>query len=215
MKIFLISDIHSHDDFEPIRDIASECDMVLCSGDFTNFKPKEEGFRIAQKLAALNPYTFVVSGNCDDSGLEQLLLDAGISVHGRTATVKKGEKEFSIAGIGGSLPAPMATPNTWTEDDLAETLSGIRQAPDIIISHQPPYGCGDVVMKTMHVGSRNLAKYIGEKKPLLCLCGHIHEAFGVYKLGNTTVVNPGSYREGKYGVYNIDTCGCSIYTYPL
>jgi len=211
MKIFLISDIHSHDDFEPIKDIASSCDIVLCSGDFTHFKSAEEGLCIAKKLASLNQNTFVVSGNCDKPELEPLLLDAGISVHGKAVTLKKDGREFVLAGMGGSLTTPMATPNTWTEDDLAGVLSIIAETPDIIVSHQPPYGCGDLVMKTMHVGSRNLAKYIEEKKPLLCLCGHIHEAFGVYKLGNTIVVNPGSYREGCYGIYNVETNECMLY----
>ena len=37
--------------------------------------------------------------------------------------------------------------------------------------------------------------FIMEKQPLAVICGHIHEGVGVEKLGETTVINPGSLGE--------------------
>ena len=47
MKLFLISDIHGNDNFDPIKDKLAEADLVLCAGDFTMFLPTEEGLRVA------------------------------------------------------------------------------------------------------------------------------------------------------------------------
>ena len=41
--------------------------------------------------------------------------------------------------------------------------------------------------------------FILEHKPLAVICGHIHEGRGVEKIGETTVINPGSL--GEKGTY--------------
>jgi Icc-related predicted phosphoesterase len=47
------------------------------------------------------------------------------------------------------------------------------------------------------VGSTAVKEALLKHQPMLGLHGHIHEAAGIRKLGNTTIVNPGSeYAEG-------------------
>jgi len=48
-----------------------------------------------------------------------------------------------------------------------------------------------------HYGSYLERLMINRFKPNLVLCGHIHENFGIDKLGKSTLVNVGSTREGK------------------
>ncbi len=74
---------------------------------------------------------------------------------------------------------------------LKKFESLLKQKPDktIILSHYPPRGVVDKVDFGSHVGSTELRDLIEKYKPMLVLCGHIHEAAGVDKIGNTTVVN--------------------------
>ena len=213
MKLFLISDIHGNDNFDLIKEKIALADLVLCAGDFTMFLPTEEGLRVAQKLASLNPATYMVCGNCDTPDLEDILLEKGLSLHGRSIEFGMEKEHYILAGVGGSLHTPRPTPNTWSENHLIEVLHSFQAVPNILVSHQPPYGAGDTVMKVMHVGSKKLAEYLRKNSPALCLCGHIHEAAGIFKIGQTTVVNPGSWRGGHYALAEISggTCTATIY----
>ena len=55
---------------------------------------------------------------------------------------------------------------------------------DILVSHQPPYGCGD-----FGLGSVELRAAIRRVKPKLVICGHIHDGFGRFECDGTTVYN--------------------------
>lgn len=205
MKIFVISDIHGNDDFEPVRGELETADLVLCSGDLTHFESAERGMAIARKLRSYNPHIFFVAGNCDRPEMEKMLADDVLSIHGRTVKFICGGYTYRISGIGGSLHTPAATPNTYSEDDMAGFLGGIDPMTDIIVSHQPPYGTSaDVVMKVLHTGSKNLRKFIEDNETVLCLCGHIHESSGISEIGSSVVLNPGSYRTGKYAVVQMN-----------
>lgn len=213
MKLFLISDIHGNDNFDPIKDKIAEADLVLCAGDFTMFLPTGEGLRVAEKLASINPAAYMVCGNCDTPDLDSVLTEKGLSVQSRIVEFCKGSERCTLAGIGGSLHTPRPTPNTWSENDLVDVLRSFKETPDIIISHQPPYGAGDTVMNVMHVGSKKLTEYLRKNSPVLCLSGHIHEAAGIFRIGQTTVVNPGAFREGHYAVAQISGRECTVTLY--
>jgi Icc-related predicted phosphoesterase len=57
---------------------------------------------------------------------------------------------------------------------------------DIVKSEYAPKG-----WKGKHAGSVRLLEYIKKHQPKYVICGHIHEAKGVKKLGKTTVINAG------------------------
>lgn len=59
----------------------------------------------------------------------------------------------------------------------------------IIISHAPPYKCLDKSISGRCYGSSSIRNMILDKSPLMFICGHVHEGYGVEKLGNTLVVN--------------------------
>ena len=75
----------------------------------------------------------------------------------------------------------------------------------ILISHNPPKGqlC-DKVNPVLHAGSQKFTDYILKNQPLAVICGHIHEGIGVEKIGETTVINPGSLGEGNYAWLEIE-----------
>lgn len=60
---------------------------------------------------------------------------------------------------------------------------------DIISTHQPPYGYGDMLPEGRRVGSKFILELIEQLKPKLVVCGHIHEGYGTYELGQTIIVN--------------------------
>ena len=83
-------------------------------------------------------------------------------------------------------------------------LSLLKEDADIVLTHLPPYGLGDLVVfpgGTRHIGSFALLSYVRAESPSLLLCGHSGARFAG-KDGNyssTVVINPGSFGapEGK------------------
>jgi hypothetical protein len=45
----------------------------------------------------------------------------------------------------------------------------------------------------LHVGSKAIHDFIKAFKPDLVVCGHIHEARGTDKIGETVMINPGQF----------------------
>jgi Icc-related predicted phosphoesterase len=68
--------------------------------------------------------------------------------------------------------------------------SGIDAAPMVDDNFKPVMKGGQPVM--IPVGSSAVREIIEKYKPLVGLHGHIHESRGIYKLGRTICINPGS-----------------------
>lgn len=95
--------------------------------------------------------------------------------------------------------------------ELAEVYAKIPEDVDILVSHQPPYGCGDIYPnletgKMEHIGSSELLHTIERVHPSIVICGHLHGAHGTYYLGDdhgvfgTSVYNVSILNEG-YQLY--------------
>lgn len=82
--------------------------------------------------------------------------------------------------------------------------------PDIILSHYTPYKCLDKLktnglqLNGSHMGVKMFNRVIERYKPILFVCGHMHENQGKCKLGKTIVVNPGPAGEGKAAIIELD-----------
>jgi len=80
---------------------------------------------------------------------------------------------------------------------------------DILLTHNPPYKILDKVdnpeapkeYQGINAGSKLILKYCRKYKPKYILFGHIHEAKGELKKGETTYINLGS--DGDYKIINI------------
>ena len=119
--------------------------------------------------------------------------------------------EYTITGVGGSLPCPGITPNEHSEEEFKNYLDEIQgEIPSgyslLFVSHQPPIDtvC-DRVRNGMHVGSVSIRKFIMDTQPLFCLTGHIHEGVGIDFIDKTVVVNPGPLHTGGYVVIEISS----------
>ena len=113
------------------------------------------------------------------------------------AVVRVGERDVRVFASPWSLAfgdwAFMKTPG-----ELAAHYGQIPDGIDILVSHQPPFGYGDVVHdvegRSEHAGSRDLLAAIERVRPRLVVCGHIHGGHGRYThqgipIYNVSVVN--------------------------
>jgi len=64
------------------------------------------------------------------------------------------------------------------EDELAERFASIPEGVDILITHTPPHGHGDLTAVGDRVGSAALLEAIERVQPALAGFGHIHEGRG-------------------------------------
>lgn len=62
-------------------------------------------------------------------------------------------------------------------------------ACDVFITHEPPLGVLDLARTGRHIGSRAVLDLIGRLRPRVLTCGHVHEAAGIERLGETLIVN--------------------------
>ena len=77
--------------------------------------------------------------------------------------------------------------------ELQEKWKMIPEDTDVLITHSPPNGYGDLVnnwrQPNTHVGCECLINRIGEINPLVNVFGHIHEGYGVEYGKKTAFVN--------------------------
>jgi hypothetical protein len=108
----------------------------------------------------------------------------------------------------------MPTLNEWSESEIADHLEAAydgvdTDSPVVLVSHQPP---SDTVVDLAgigkHVGSAAVRHWIERHRPAVCCSGHIHEAQGTDAIGDTLLVNPGPFLDGRYAWIELDSDGC-------
>ena len=210
MKLLVISDLHAHNDvLDKMDDIFKQADAVLFAGDFAEcFKP-ETGDEALEKLCSKHDTIFAVLGNCDNEVFMGDLEEKDICVE-KALLFHEG---LAFAGSGGGTKFTGKTEFERTEEeclsDFDIVVNSVEQGGDnslwnntILISHNPPKGkVVDAVNTELHAGSQMFTDFILEHKPLAVICGHIHEGRGVEKIGETTVINPGSLGEKQTYVW--------------
>jgi len=206
----VIGDIHDKiEKLQQIPELASAAGVII-TGDITNTG------RIAQArivFEAVRHYTdtiFAQIGNMDRPEVTEYLTQQGANIH-RTARPLLPEllPDVGIMGLGGSPFTPFNTPSEFPESDLAEWLEKMaREAQSfkrlILVSHTPPLESAcDIIPTGAHVGSSAVKDFILEHQPEICLCGHIHEARAIDNIGHTSIMNPGTLRDGGYGLLHV------------
>lgn len=61
---------------------------------------------------------------------------------------------------------------------------------DVLVTHGPPYGAGDLLVDGRRAGCVDLRNHVLHRvKPKVHVCGHLHHGYGIHMLGTTVVVN--------------------------
>ena len=209
MKFLILSDIHGElDNLDKLDSRFNEADAVLFGGDFAKFEHEETGKPVLEKLLKKHENIFAVLGNCDNPDFLEEIESADVSVEGSLAF----HEGIAVCGSGGGTKFTGTTPFEREEDEILSDYAVVDNSSAecgdengkwsnlVLIMHNPPKETEcDKLPNGIHVGSEKLREYIQKRTPFLVVTGHIHESAGISKLGNTTVINPGSLAEGKYG----------------
>jgi len=207
MKIIAVGDIHERvNAFSILGDEISKADVVIMTGDLTQYGNEERALGVLKVVRGINPNVLAQVGNLDSLGIDALLTREGINIHGRGKNIK----DLGIFGCGGSGATPFHTPVEFSENELKGFLErGYNEVADaavkVMICHTPPVNTKvDMIPSGLHVGSAAVREFIEIHQPALCVTGHIHEAAGEDTIGSTRVINPGPFSEGGYVVINAE-----------
>jgi len=209
MRILVLSDIHERTHrfkhlSRIVRDVGG-VSLVIVAGDITYFKQAEVAIDILGKLRDTigSPVVFI-PGNCDDARLLGVM-DIGdnlVNIHGRFIEFN----DLILYGVGGGGISPFHTMIEYSEEDFARLLGnaeGLDPGRLVMVTHHPVYGFFDEVSGS-HIGSKVFRDFMERRHPLLWVTGHIHEHSGWLRAGATTIVHPGPFMRGYYGLVELD-----------
>lgn len=193
MKIVCISDTHhGYGASRPNPLTVPDGDVLVFSGDATFTGTVDE-------VAAFNSWLrrqphetkVVVPGNHDWlyqrnpdlarslTSAAKVLVDEGMEVGGIKIWGSPWQPEFNDWAF--NLPRGEALAEKWTM---------VPCDTDLLVTHGPPMGIGDLSGKE-HVGCSDLMERVEVVKPRWHAFGHVHEGYGVYRPGesSTTFIN--------------------------
>jgi putative phosphoesterase len=206
MRILAFSDIHgSYKKVEEILSKESSCDALIIAGDLTTVGSPQEAEMAIRQFRRHGKPLFAVAGNMDLPELEATFLSLGVSLNARGVL----HGDVGLFGVSASPFTPMNTPYEISEDEIMKRAEAgwkdVTQARwKVFVPHAPPRDTKvDRIMLGKHVGSTAVREFVEKRQPDLVLCGHIHEARGIDKLGKTTIVNCGPAGRGYYVVLEI------------
>ncbi len=187
-KIVIISDTHRAEHEVKLP----EGDILIHAGDFDMNSPMDLDY--INEWFAKQPFKHkIFIGGNHDFFLEKLYR-ANLKPNISEDIIYLCNSSVEIEGIKiwGSPFSPIFY--NWAfmgnVDELREIWSTIPSDTDIVITHCPAFGINDQVKDGfISVGCPALRDKLKEIKPKYHICGHIHEAYGVYQDEHTTYIN--------------------------
>lgn len=170
VRLVVISDTHNYP--ERVGGLPPGDILVHC-GDFTVYGKGSEIKDFADWLDSQTQYKYkvVIAGNHEVNAdrAKKILSDHCIWLDDKTVDV------MGLTFYGTS----------WGCDYSALPTKGI----DVLLTHKPPAGHGDVIYTGVSRGSESLAVSVRKMKPILHAFGHNHEGFGATCDSHTVYIN--------------------------
>jgi Icc-related predicted phosphoesterase len=187
MRIVAISDTHSRHE----QIVVPAGDVLVHAGDITLYGKMDELRAFNHWLGRLpHKHKIVIAGNHDRIFHERSDLARSIL----TNAIYLQDEAITIEGIKfyGSPWQPwhhdMAF-NLQRGPEIAEIWSRVPLDTDVLITHGPPFGHGDMTFSQQYVGCEDLLRRIEDIKPRLNIFGHIHEGAGITFNSRTAFIN--------------------------
>ncbi len=182
LKFVCTSDTHGKHDFLEIP----RGDILVMSGDITDTGREDDLQNFNQYLKSLpHKYKIIINGNHDVF----YEFDHGSMKHILTNAIYLEHTEIKIEGIRiwGSSRNPKCIREILIRKGLdVHALERhwdlIPTGIDILITHDPPFGSGDITAYGIHAGSQELLAAIKRVKPRYHIFGHIHDSYGISRL---------------------------------
>ncbi len=205
MKILAATDIHgaSHKVVEILN--RETPDILIIGGDLTTYGSVQDVRKAVDSFRSVCGVLLCISGNMDSREHDLFFSEAGISINGKGHMVEN----IGIFGVSAAPFSPLRTPYEISEEEIGSAIqAGYRDVLGarlkILVSHAPPYGTAvDMIRSGKHVGSTAVRKFVESEQPAVVICGHIHEARGMDKLGSCTIVNCGEGSRGYYAILSV------------
>jgi Icc-related predicted phosphoesterase len=166
-------------------------DLLVHAGDLTSRGTVEEVVKAASWLRSLpHRHKVVIAGNHDflfeqSPGVARGLMD-GLTY------LEDGEAVVEGLRIWGSPWQPRFFDWAFNLDRGAPIRAKWDLIPaglDLLVTHGPPLGHGDVTVAGQAVGCADLLDAVRRVRPRWHVFGHIHEGHGITEDGGTTFVN--------------------------
>lgn len=208
VRIVCISDTHSLTNRSGPLTMVPDGDILVHAGDFSKVGKLKEIQAFNDYLASLShPHKVIIAGN-HDIGFDE---KTSRRLHGKwfvpEAEVKAALKncvyledsETEILGlrIYGSPWTPVFYDWAFLKargEEINEVWKKIPRNIDILVTHGPPLGRGDVCFPAKNrAGCANLLNIVqNHVRPKFHIFGHIHEGYGCSSDGVTTFINASS-----------------------
>jgi Icc-related predicted phosphoesterase len=193
MKILAVADIHGA--YGHVEQILQRvrADVCVIAGDISTKGSEKEIRNTFVDFQKHQKNIFAVCGNMDFPATENLLIEKNIALNAHGCNVDY----VGFFGVSGAPLSSMHTPYEISEEEIYHRACVgyelIQQTRiKIFVSHAPPINTAvDKINVGIHAGSTGIRKFIEKYQPEICICGHIHEAIGQDKVGNTLIVNCG------------------------
>lgn len=189
MRICLISDTHqTHPDVDKFPD----ADLLLHCGDATKNGCAQEFIAFNKWLITLKqkfPHIIFTPGNHDllfedNEGFARSLVQSAEVLIGETTM-------FQGLRIHGFPWVPKFYNWAFMQTSTSRKVS-TSEIPecDVLMTHGPPYGIGDVAKNFSNTGCPWLLQRVEKLQPKLHVYGHIHECHGqTIEIGGTKFIN--------------------------
>lgn len=187
MKLVIISDTHGlHESLE-----IPDGDVLIHAGDLTRHGSLENVQEFNEFLGTLpHPHKIVIAGNHDlcferyREACEELL----------TNCIYLQDQEVILDGVKfyGSPWQPWFYDwafNLERGPEIRAKWELIPEDTDMLITHGPPYGIGDLTTRGEKTGCQDLLEVVEKIKPTAHIFGHIHEGYGITSNKTTTFIN--------------------------
>ncbi|MCB1754522.1 MAG: phosphodiesterase [Gammaproteobacteria bacterium] len=190
-------------------------DLVLMTGDLTDFGRAEEYALLRKLLAPLDMPVYVIPGNHDTrDGMRLAFADGGYLPASGTLDYGVDFGRLRVLALDSVVPRkPHGELRPAQVDWLVGELEALGDRPAMVLLHHPPFDTGIVHMDVQRLLNAEvlIETLAGRRNVLLVACGHVHRSISTTVAGIPMLIAPSpshavalDHREGSTPGYRME-----------